>query len=56
MKPITFNYQDYVKAKERIRELEAKNRKLKEENTNLRIHVRILTADLDDLKAGRHEQ
>lgn len=43
MKPITFNYQEHVKALERIRDLEKTVMKLKEENTNLKIHVRILT-------------
>lgn len=54
MKPNVFNYQDYVKAQERIKELEAKVEKqmwdvmdLKEQNTNLRIAVRILKNDLD---------
>lgn len=54
MKPNVFNYQDYVKAQERIKELEAKVEKqmwdvmdLKEQNTNLRIAVRILKDDLD---------
>ena len=56
-KPITFNYQDHVDALKRIRELEDKVEKqsweimkLKEENTNMKIHVRILT---EDLKAER---
>lgn len=42
-KPIAFNYQDYEKALERIRELEAKVRKLIEENTDLKILRRINT-------------
>lgn len=59
-KPITFNYQDHVRALERISELEEKVQhqkdtvmKLKEENTNLKIHVRILT---EDLKAERGQK
>lgn len=43
MKPITFNYQDYEKALERIRKLEEKCRKLLEENTNLKLQTRINT-------------
>lgn len=57
MKPAVFNYQDYVRATERIRELEEKVEKqsweimkIKEQNTNLQIHVRILS---EDLKAAR---
>lgn len=60
MKPNVFNYQDYVKAQERIKELEAKVEKqmwdvmdLKEQNTNLRIAVRILKADLDAERANK---
>lgn len=60
MKPAVFNYQDYVRATERIRELEEKVEKqsweimrLKEQNTNMQIHVRILT---EDLKAARGEK
>ena len=59
-KPLVFNYQDYVRATERIEELEKKVEKqsweimkLKEENTNLQIHVRILA---EDLKAERGEK
>ena len=50
-KPLVFNYQDHAKALERIQELEAKVEKqsweimrLKEENTNQKIHIRILDA------------
>lgn len=43
MKPIAFNYQDYEKALERIRKLEARCRELLEENTNLKILRRINT-------------
>lgn len=60
MKPNVFNYQDYVKAQERIKELEAKVEKqmwdvmdLKEQNTNLRIAVRILKVDLDAERAKK---
>lgn len=59
-KPIVFNYQDYENALKRIEELETKVEsqswevmKLKEENTNLQIQVRIL---MEDLKAERGEK
>ena len=59
-KPLVFNYKDHEDALKRIEELEAKVEaqswevmKLKEENTNLQIHVRILT---EDLKAERGEK
>ena len=66
-KPIAFNYGQYEKALEEIRDLEeevknleAKNEemmfrvmRLKEENTNLTIHVRILEADLEAERSKR---
>ena len=59
-KPITFNYQDYVAALKRIKELEDKVEKqsweimkLKEDNTNKAIHIRILTEDLKEARAGK---
>ena len=59
-KPITFNYQDHVAALKRIKELEDKVEKqsweimkLKEDNTNKAIHIRILTEDLKEARAGK---
>lgn len=60
-KPIVFNYRDHKDALKRIEELEAKVKKqtweimkLKEENTNMTIQVRILTEDLK-AERGKHE-
>ena len=66
-KPTVFNYGAYEKALEEIRDLEKEvdllkkqNEKLmfkainlKEENTNLQIHVRILEADLRAAKGEK---
>jgi len=61
-KPLVFNYQHYENLRDvatdmqgEIEELKKKNEEqmfqimhLKEENTNLKIHLRILEADRDD--------
>ena len=59
-KPITFNYQDYVKLKEDYEKLNQdykdwliKYSKLKDENTNLKIKCRILEADLKEARNGK---
>lgn len=66
-KPIAFNYGTYEKALEQIHDLEEEIKtleakvekqtwevmKLKKENTNLTIHVRILT---ENLKAARGDK
>ena len=44
-KPTTFNYQDYVQAQNKIQEQAAEIIRLKKENTNLKIHIRILMED-----------
>ena len=44
-KPIVFNYQDYVKALERIEELEAEIEYWKEVANQQRIRLRILEGD-----------
>ena len=52
-KPITFNYQDYVKLKADYKDLLIKYAKLKDENTNLKIKCRILEADLKEARNGK---
>lgn len=59
-KPITFNYQDYVKLKADYDKLNQdykdwliKYSKLKDENTNLKIKCRILEADLKEARNGK---
>jgi len=44
-KPITFNYQDYLKALERIKELEEEVEHWKDIANTQRIRLRILEAD-----------
>ena len=59
-KPITFNYQDYVKLKaehdkrnQDYKDWLIKYSKLKDENTNLKIKCRILEADLKEARNGK---
>ena len=59
-KPITFNYQDYVRLKADYDKLNQdykdwliKYSKLKDENTNLKIKCRILEADLKEARNGK---
>jgi len=42
MKPTVFNYADYEKALAKIQKQADEIIRLKEENTNMRIHIRIL--------------
>ncbi len=61
-KPEMFNYQDYVKAQEKIRELEQEVEQLRRDRANLEIRNRILRADgfilfeCDGLKCGQNHE
>lgn len=44
-KPTVFNYGNYLKLKSKVAHQADEIMKLKEENTNLKIHVRILEED-----------
>ena len=52
-KPITFNYQDYVKLKADYKDLLIKYAHLKVELTNYKIRCRILEADLKEARNGK---
>ena len=52
-KPITFNYQDYVKLKADYKDLLIKYAHLKAELTNYKIRCRILEADLKEARNGK---
>lgn len=61
-KPEVFNYQDYVKAQEKIRELEQEVEQLRRDRANLEIRNRILRADgfilfeCDGIKCGTNHK
>ena len=47
-KPTVFNYRDFVELKKKVAKQADEIMRLKEQNTNLKIHLRILEADRDD--------
>ena len=55
MKPTVFNYQDYLDALDKIRELSEENVKLQIENTNLKIHLRIVTEDAKERRKNNDD-
>lgn len=55
MKPTVFNYQDYLDALHKIRELSEENVKLQIENTNLKIHLRIVTEDAKERRKNNDD-
>ena len=55
MKPTVFNYHDYLEAQDKIRKQAEEIIRLKEENTNLKIHLRIVTEDAKERRKNNDD-